>query len=636
MLAVFWRVSGQGFVAWDDDINVTDNPLLNPATLATLKSCWTGAHLRMYIPLTYSVWTGLAWLCRLGLPPGAELPPLPFHAANLAVHVLSAVAAFALFKTLLAAASPERPLTRERIAAAALGAAFFALHPLQVEVAAWVSGLRDALSGLFALLALQQATAFMTAGEGRGRIRYAAATAALAAAVLSKPSAVVIPALVIALDVGLLQRPWKKAALAWGPWLVLCALFSVLVQHFQGATHIRAMVPLWARPLIASDALAFYLWKLAWPFGLSPDYGRAADYTLAAGLPYWTWLAPAAVAAAAAWSGRRRAALCALALFILGVAPVLGFVPFLHQDLSTVADRYLYLSMLGPALALAWLLAAPQAEPAPPRAFAAAAALIAVLAAVSWTQIGHWQDTGTLFTRILEVTPDSGVAHLNLGNYLLKNGKPAEAEPHFRETLRLRPGDIYALTNLGNLYAQQGKDDEAISYYTQAIAGGNPGMDQNTRRNLEFVLQRRAQNGAARCDALQMKNEFAPAEACYRDFVRRAPGLAAGHNSLGFVLDRLGRTDEAVAEFRQAVRLQPAYRQAQLNLGAALARARRLDEAAAAWTLALEHLPPDAELRYNLGVVLAESGQKEKAAAQWREALRLNPGFEPARKALAH
>ncbi len=51
--------------------------------------------------------------------------------------------------------------------------------------------------------------------------------------------------------------------------------------------------------MVAGDALAFYLWKLAIPWRLGPDYGRTPQYVLAQWWVYVIWLVPAAVAIAA-------------------------------------------------------------------------------------------------------------------------------------------------------------------------------------------------------------------------------------------------------------------------------------------------------------------------------------------------
>jgi hypothetical protein len=49
----------------------------------------------------------------------------------------------------------------------------------------------------------------------------------------------------------------------------------------------------------------------------------------------------------------------AFAVFVVALLPVLGLTPFNVQMISTVTDRYLYLAMLAPALAVAFLMREP-------------------------------------------------------------------------------------------------------------------------------------------------------------------------------------------------------------------------------------------------------------------------------------
>lgn len=743
VLAVFWRVTRHEFVAWDDDINVYENPALYLPASRSLSLFWKGPYLRLYIPLTYTVWTAAAQVFRHREGPKVRFSAPGFHAVNLLFHLLSALAAFALLRRLLRScrsrAPGEKPHRGKEPSAcddenrrfdwaAGLGALFFALHPIQVEPVAWVSGLRDVLSGLGALCALEQYAASVACRHrGRSALHYLLATAALVAALLSKPSAVVIPLLAAILDIGVLgRRPGRSAASLW-PWLLLALASALLTQKAQGAAHIRAMVPLWTRPLIAADSLAFYLCKLFWPMDLSPDYGRAPDWVMARGLHRYTWILPAVLALLIRLSPWKRIGWVAAGLFVAAALPVLGFVPFLHQDLSTVADRYVSLSLLGPALALAWLLALPASENPACRgasrwAWGTAALAVALLGARSGVQAGIWSNTGTLFGRIVALNPDSGVAHLNLGNYLAGQGRLDEARSHFLETLRLRPGDGLALNNLGGLMARQGKLDEALSYFRQALGNGVPdnvvdarnalgvilagkgrakealehyaqALRINPRKekvhfNLAVLLSELGQDGeaathykwavdlrpdfteahrnlamllagtgdtegarrhfavsmgvpadsietyAALGDALMLRGRLEPAALCYREILRRNPNFAQAHNSLGFVLGRLGRRDSALAHYREAVRLRPDNKQAQFNLGITLLEKGRLDEAVAQMGRALETVPDAVEIHHNLGTALLQKGRKPEAIAQFQAALRLNPGFEPSRKAL--
>ena len=92
------------------------------------------------------------------------------------------------------------------------------------------------------------------------------------------------------------------------------------------------MLPLWQRPFIAGDALAFYLAKMLLPWRLGIDYGRSPLFVLDHAWGYLTWLVPVGLGLLL-WRLRRRyPMLClAAALFVAGLLPTLGLVPFLFQ-----------------------------------------------------------------------------------------------------------------------------------------------------------------------------------------------------------------------------------------------------------------------------------------------------------------
>ena len=109
------------------------------------------------------------------------------------------------------------------------------------------------------------------------------------------------------------------------------------------------------RPLIAGDAVAFYFYKLIFPWKLSLDYGRTPTYALQQPVIYFLWSIPCTLLILA-WRFRKQRPhlFVALAIFLIALLPMLGLVTFHFQYYSTVADHYLYLPMLGVALALAW------------------------------------------------------------------------------------------------------------------------------------------------------------------------------------------------------------------------------------------------------------------------------------------
>src|SRR4030095_5176477 len=127
--------------------------------------------------------------------------------------------------------------------------------------------------------------------------------------------------------------------------------------------------------------------------------------------------------------------------------PVLGLVRFDFQVYSTVADHYLYVAMLGPALLVAGAVAA--AAAAAPRwgtVVLGAATIVATAAgAKSFAEAWHWRDSDTLFANALEVNPQSFAANRVLGYAASRRLDYRQACIYFFNALRIYPDD--AATN---------------------------------------------------------------------------------------------------------------------------------------------------------------------------------------------
>ena len=88
-LAIFFPIGNHEFV-WDDRGNVAENPDLRPVTGASVLSFWRRPYRQLYIPLTYTVWAGMAALAENPAPDrGNRLDARPFHTVNLILHMLS-------------------------------------------------------------------------------------------------------------------------------------------------------------------------------------------------------------------------------------------------------------------------------------------------------------------------------------------------------------------------------------------------------------------------------------------------------------------------------------------------------------------------------------------------------------------
>jgi tetratricopeptide (TPR) repeat protein len=427
VLVVFGRSLLADFVDWDDNSLIYQNKNFNPPTWEGLAHHWNPdypGNLKLYEPLVFTTWWGLAQIGQLDVADmlGAKLNPMVYHAANLIVQSLAAMIVLAILMEV-----GIRPWP------AFAGALLFAIHPIQTEVVAWATGMKDLLSGTFALLAIwQYFLAAKSPSVRTQRWRYALASLAYLGALLSKAPMAVVPLIVAAFDLVLLKRPLRTIATWVTPWLILACLIFYIAGREQH--DLVTVGPFWMRPFLAADALAFYEYKFFLPLQYCINYGR--NFHAVMTNPdlhhplYWTWIFPVATGLLI-WKMRQATLTLAGAVFLLGVLPELGLRTFNFEAASIVADRYLYLSMLGAALALGWLL---NAHPGNTTSRVVAVILVA-LGIRSYVQAGVWHDSGVLFHHTLWMNPDNAPANRGLAgfedrlaNFDIEHGQMAAAE----------------------------------------------------------------------------------------------------------------------------------------------------------------------------------------------------------------
>lgn len=512
---------------WDDDTNIHRNPLYSPLSWGGVWQFWKAPFQQLYIPVTYTVWAGLVALSRFMAGTSltfGPINPLPFHAANLLSHLVATAMVFQILRRMLPTFLSDQVSGKRILLASAGGALLFGLHPIQVEPVAWVSGLRDLLGGAFSLASLALFLSFL---ERRGSssvgsfLRYGASTLLLLLAFGSKPGSVVTPGLALICGAWmLLRRKRGFGPLLWLiPWFVAAVLEVMMTSKAQPAAELaRSLVPLWARPLVAGDALAFYLGKLLWPadpWGLCADYGRSPNSLLEAGVLYWSWTVPVLLVVVLLLVKRERPWLVPVALLAAGVLPTLGLIPFNFQVVSTVSDRYLYLAMLGPALAFAMLLGQ-----WPWRiSVGAGVLLITVWTSLTLAQLPQWFSGDRFFPATLARNPSSWKSRHNYACTLDAQGKLPEALSEFTEAVRLRPSNAEAYNDMALTLLKLGRMDDSIRSFQQS-------------------LQVRATSGAARnlAAVLLMKGDAVHAAEVYRVAVQIDPGDLQNQRSLAWLL----------------------------------------------------------------------------------------------------
>ena len=203
VFATFLPVLWAGFVNWDDDHNIVNNPNLRRPGWSQLAWMFTASHAGHYQPLT---WLSLAVDYRLW---GLERPG-GFHLTSLLLHVFTALAVYLLaarFIVLDVGPASRRPDIVVRIAAAG-AALLFAVHPLRVESIAWVTERRDVLAGLFYVLTiLAYLKAAQAIRDGHPQSAWYAGSIVLCAlSLLCKAHAVTLVGVLVLVDIHPLRR----------------------------------------------------------------------------------------------------------------------------------------------------------------------------------------------------------------------------------------------------------------------------------------------------------------------------------------------------------------------------------------------------------------------------------------------
>ena len=540
VLLVFGRTLGFPFLDWDDPTAVTENPLLHPPSLETLGRIWSAPWSGLYVPVSFTAW----WIeMRISLLLDAARAPDPrvFHAGLLLLHVLGAGVVFRILRRLVD--DPKAPVASP---APLLGALLFALHPLQTESVAWITETRGVLAGFLGLLALDVHLAGMSREEGPSLARHHVPSAILfALAVLAKPNAVAIPIIAFLIDRFRLRLPLARIL---PPVAVGCAIVLadvITTRALQAGAEIRVASPMAQRPLVALDALGFYLGKLTAPFRLAADYGRRPDRILESSAVWVHALIPFVAAGILAVLPGRRTSLLGLALFAAALLPVLGFVPFDYQAISTVADRYAYLAMLGPG----FLIAAFARSRA---ALGTAAVFVTGFAVIAFLDVPRWKDSETLFAATLEVNPRSHIAWTQLGAVDEKAGRIDEALARYRRALELLPGYPIASGNVGRILCEKGELDASVEILRETVQR-DPDYPY-AAQDLAIALVRRGIRGAGE----KRKADFAEAESVLRATILQQWGFPGAHLTLGQLLYTEGRVREAAAEFLATLAILPA------------------------------------------------------------------------------
>jgi tetratricopeptide (TPR) repeat protein len=481
---------------------------------------------------------------------GAET--FSYHAVNLLFHCLAAGLMFLIVRRLLEWSGAEK--SRLNLLAG-FAAAVFLLHPMQTEAVAYLAGRSDGLSVMLLLAAF---AVFLCRRSAAVSWRDALVLLLLfAASLLAKEHTIVLPALFLLTDFW--WNPGFSLAGARRNWKIYVPLalgavggffiFLPLIRHGGNAGFGLKDFTWYQYFFTQCRALFVYPALFLFPVHQSADWDFPISKTILDRGAVIGLIALIALAALA-WRYRRTYRLASFGFFtyLLLMAPTSSFVPI--RD--AVAERRLYLSMLGLLLILVDFLSRWKIERRTLTAICAAIALI--LAGATYARAEVWSSELALWQDTTEKTPENWRAHFHLASAYYNLGRCDMAAKEFQNSTRLRAPDYDLLVDWALALDCLNQSDAALAKLRQAAA-----LEQTAHvySQIGMVYGKRSQYPEA-LDALATAEKL-------------DPNFATTYVYRGLVHTAISQPEAAIRDYRRALAIDPKYEQALNGLAQAQA-----------------------------------------------------------------
>ena len=539
---VFYNpITHDGFVLLDDVPYILSNPPVRAGlTWATVKWSFTTFHAGYWHPLT---WLSHVLDCQLfGLNPAGH------HYVSLLIHAANAVLLFVLLMEATGLAWPSL-----------LVAALFALHPVNVESVAWAAERKNVLSMFFFLLALWEYGRYARRG---GAGRYALVALCFMLGLMAKPQIITFPCVLLLWDYWPLRRMFASFPEISSPrsapprslsflllekiplFVIVVASSVITMKAQQSANAVRTLSEFSLSERLENAIVSYgrYLANLFWPRHLAPLYPHPESSLPTAGVMVCLLLL--GVLTALTLYYRKRRYLAVGWFWFLGVlVPMIGIVQVGEQ---AMADRFVYIPMIGVAISLVWALweIADEKKFSTNWVIGLAAVAALVLGSMTYHQLGHWKDGETLWRYTLSVTQKNYMAHQSLAMALDKQGRIDEAIPEFRAAEALHDFPPQQVLSLGIYEQRNGHVQDAIHLY-QKVVRKSPDA-----RLCSFAW---SQTGSA---YVQIK-DFDQAKASFESALQINPDEPSAVLSIGLLAERGGDFSRAAGQLAHAMKVDP-------------------------------------------------------------------------------
>lgn len=527
-----------GFVNWDDNLYIYENPNIQSINLRFLRWIFSAEANATWNPLTmfsfgveYAIW---------------GLTPLGYHLSNVILHVINTALVFILAVQLIGFGWDYR----KSVIAGALTALLFGIHPLHVESVAWVVGRTNILFTFFFLLSLLAYLKYIFNAGTKGLVLYIVSLIFFILSAMSKAMAISLPLILLIIDYYPLKRLTtnggliKKVLVEKIPFIILSFLIAIVTAILAAASpgRLEQPSPLIIRIFVAVKTLFFYIAKMALPYNLAPYYPYPKDISILSVKYVGSLILLIIITFLCVRTLKRtRLFLAIWVYYIITLIPVIGII---QVGGKVAADRYAYLPSLGLffLLGLGGAAAFERYSRKGYRIFiiAMVTVILGLLIHKTIRQITVWHDSITLWSHQIKVFPQgTSIAYTNRGLAFDSLGNYRRAIEDYDKAIEVNPQDAQAYYNRGNDYNYIGEYRQAINDLSMAIELNPRDAKAYTNRGIAYY------NAGGYQEAI----------ADYNAAIRINPRDALAYYNMGLVYARLGDTKQAVFSYKKAAGL---------------------------------------------------------------------------------
>ncbi len=250
-IVCYFPIFNAGFVNWDDDYFVTNNPLIQSFSYQNIKAWFSQPFLGLYQPFVL-----LSFAIDYKID---GLNPLVFHSTNLILHLINTVLVYWFVKKLFS-----------NNTMAIITMLLFGLHSIHVESVAWVTERKDLLYSMFYLMTLNFYLEYISKQKFQV---YLIVVLAFLFSLFSKAMAVSLPFILLLIDFHKERNLFsKKVLLEKVPFFLIAAVWGILTLYWHGQHGSMANATGFQfveRVLLAFKGLAFYGFHILIPINLA-------------------------------------------------------------------------------------------------------------------------------------------------------------------------------------------------------------------------------------------------------------------------------------------------------------------------------------------------------------------------------